>query len=255
MRISSPSTRFTGAAVWLAVGIGAQPASAQTAPAGNASAASTASNARVVVHVYAEPSVNRMGEWRARIDDLKADAAAQRVPISGEAANGFLAWGGTLLVRLTPRVFVGGEGGMVLDQNRFVVTEPIGGIFPGSGEFEISAKTLDRNAEVVLALFPREESYTHVQFGAGIGHSHLLFASRQSGAEGQGTGPIFSALVGKEWRMFYLVAGARIHRMPINYSGTADPGRPGPQGFPRQPDVDLSGVFVRVGLAFRWFSD
>ncbi len=255
MRIWSLATRFTGPCVWLAACIAGQPASAQTGPAGTASVASTVSNPRVVVHVYAEPSVNRMGEWRARIDELKADAAARNVPISGDAANGFVAWGGTLLVRLTPRIFLGGEGGMVLDQNRFVVTEPIGGIFPGSGEFEIIAKTLGRNAEFVLALFPREQSHTHFQVGAGIGHSHLLFASRQSGAEGEGTGPIFSALVGKEWKMFYLVAGARVHRMRINYTSVADPGRPGPQGFLRQPNVDLSGVFVRVGLAFHWFSD
>jgi hypothetical protein len=56
-----------------------------------------------------------------------------------------------------------------------------------------------------------------------------------------------------EWKMFYLTAGARFHRMPIKYTRLDDP-RSGRE-FPDDPNVDLSGVFVRVGLAFHWFRD
>jgi hypothetical protein len=90
----------------------------------------------------------------------------------------------------------------------------------------------------------------HVQVGAGLGQSHVVFSSRRADADGEGTGPILSALFGTEWKMFYLTAGARFHRMPINYTRLDLGSRSG-----RDPDVDLTGVFVRVGLAFHWFRD
>jgi hypothetical protein len=55
--------------------------------------------------------------------------------------------------------------------------------------------------------------------------------------------------------MFYLTAGARFHRMPINYTRLDDLGIRSDREFPDDPNVDLSGVFVRVGLAFHWFRD
>ena len=52
--------------------------------------------------------------------------------------------------------------------------------------------------------------------------------------------------------MFYLTAGARFHRMRIDYTGLDDLAIRTGQEFLNDPNVDLSGVFVRVGLAFRW---
>lgn len=265
MRICPLATRFKGPGLLLAVLVAGQPAAAQNLPASHASVPSILSNPRVVVHVYVEPSFNRMADWRARIDALKAEASARHVPISGEVTDGFVAWGGTLLVRLTPRILVGGELGMVQDQDRFAVTEPIGGIFPGSGEFGVETKTVGRNAQFVLAFYPREQSRTHFQVGAGMGQSHVLFSSRQAGADGEGTGPILSALFGTEWKMFYLTAGARFNRMRINYTRLDDLGVRSARDFLandaavreflHDPNVDLSGVFVRVGVAFHWFPD
>ena len=216
----SLTTQFTRSGVLLAVLIAGQPAAAQTLPPSDASVPSTASNPRVVVHVYVEPSFNRMAEWHARIDALQADASARHLPVSDDVTNGFLAWGGTLLVRLTPRILVGGELGKVQDQDRFAVTEPIGGIFPGSAEFGVGVETIGRNAQFALAFYPREQSNMHVQVGAGLGQSHVVFSSRQAEADGEGTGPILSALFGTEWKMFYLTAGARFHRMPITTPGS-----------------------------------
>ena len=254
----SLTPQFTRSSVLLAFLVAGQPAAAQTLLPSNASVPSTASNSRVVVHVYVEPSVNRMAEWRARIDALQADASARDLPVSDNVTNGFVAWGGTLLVRLTPRILVGGELGKVQDQDRFVVTElRSGSIFfpPGPAEFAVGVKTIGQNAQFALAFYPREQSNTHVQVGAGLGQSHVVFSSRQAEADGKGTGPILSALIGTEWKMFYLTAGARFHRMPINYTRLDDLGIGSGREFPDDPDVDLSGVFVRVGLAFHWFRD
>jgi len=251
----SLATQFTRSGVLLAVLVAGQPAAAQTLPPSDASVPSTASNPRVVVHVYVEPSFNRMAEWHARIDALQADASARHLPVSDDVTNGFVAWGGTLLVRLTPRILVGGELGKVQDQDRFTVTELIGGIFPGSALFGVGVETIGRNAQFVLAFYPRERSNMHVQVGAGLGQSHVVFSSRRAEADGEGTGPILSALFGTEWKMFYLTAGARFHRMPINYTRLDDLGIRSGREFPDNPNVDLSGVFVRVGLAFHWFRD
>jgi hypothetical protein len=242
----------------MAVLVSGQPAAAQPLPPSDASVPSTVGNPRVVVHLYVEPSFNRMAEWHARVDALQADALARHRPVSNVVTNGFVAWGGTLLVRLTPRILVGGELGKVQDQDRFVVTElsPGGIFFPaGPAEYGVGVKTNGRNAQFVLAFYPREQSNTHVQVGAGLGQSHVAFHSRQADADGEGTGPILSALFGTEWKMLYLTAGARFHRMPISYSRLDDLGIFSGQEFPDVPDVDLSGVFVRVGLAFHWFRD
>ena len=253
--MSALATQFTRSGVLLAVLVAGQPAAAQTLPTSDASLPSTASNPRVVVHVYVEPSFNRMAEWHARIDALQAYASVQNPPVSDDVRNGFVAWGGTLLVRLTPRILVGGELGKVQDQDRFAVTELIGGIFPGSAEFGVGVETIGRNAQFALAFYPRAQSNMHVQVGAGLGQSHIEFSSRQAEADGEGTGPIVSALFGTEWKMLYLTAGARFHRMPINYTRLDDLGIPSGREFPADPDVDLSGIFVRVGLALHWFRD
>jgi hypothetical protein len=249
------ATQFTRSVVLLAVLVAGQPVAAQTLPPSDASVPSTPSHPRVVVHVYVEPSLNRMTEWHARMDALQADASARGLPISDMVTNGFVAWGGTLLVRLTPRILVGGELGKVHDQDRFAVTEPVGGIFPGSAEFGVGVETTDRNAQFVLAFYPREESNWHVQLGAGLGQSHVVFASRRTQEDGEGTGPILSALFGTEWKIFYLTAGARFHRMPINYTRLDELGIRNNREFPDDPSVDLTGVFVRVGLAFHWLRD
>src|SRR4029450_685171 len=170
----SLATHFTRSGVLLAVLVAGQPAAAQTVPPRDALVPSPASNPRVVARVYVEPSFNRMAEWHARIDALQADASARHLPVSDHVANGFVAWGGTLLVRLTPRILVGGELGKVRDQDRFAVTELIeGGIFfpPGPQEFTVGVETIGRNAQVVLAFYPREQSNMHVQVGAGLGQS------------------------------------------------------------------------------------
>jgi hypothetical protein len=265
MRICPHATRFKGPGLLLAVLVAGQPAAAQTKPASDASVPSILSNPRVVVHAYVEPSFNRMADWRARIDGLKAEAAARHVPISHEVTNGFRSWGGTLLVRLTPRILLGGELGMIQDQDTFGVTEPIGGIFPGSTEFGVATETVGRNAQFVLAFYPREQSRAHFQVGAGMGQSHVLFHSRRAAADGKGNGPILSALFGTEWKMFYVTAGARFNRMGINYTRLDDLGLlrasdllandAAVRELLRDPNVDLSGVFVRVGVAFRWFPD
>jgi hypothetical protein len=177
--------------------------------------------------------------------------------------NGFFSWGRTLLVRLTPRVLVGGELGLVQDQDRFVVTEPIGGIY--FEDYGVQTRTVGRNAQFVLAFRPGEESRTHFQVGAGMGQSHLVFSSRRADADGKGSGPMLSALFGTEWKMFYLSAGARFNRMRINYTRLDDlgvrsarevlPSDRAVREFLPDPTADLSGVFVRVGAAFRWFRD
>jgi hypothetical protein len=256
---------LTGPGLLLMVLVGGQPASAQTLPANDASVPSMLSSPRVVVHVYGEPGFNHMADWRARMDALKAEASARRVPISDEVTNAFLSWGGTLLVRVTPRILVGGELGVVQDQDRFAVTEPIGGIFPGSTAFSVATATVGRNAQFVLAFYPREHSGAHFQVGAGMGQSHIVFSSRRARADGEGTGPIVSALFGTEWKMLYLTAGARFNRMRINYTTLDDLGvrsardfqafDGGGRAFLHEPNVDLSGVFVRVGVAFHWFRD
>ena len=263
MRICTLATTFKGPGLLLAVLVAGQPAAAQPLPANDAPVTSILSNPRVVVHVYVEPSFNRMADWHARRDALKAEASSRGVPVSDEVTNGFLSWGGTALVRVAPRILVGGELGKVQDNDHFVVTEPIGGIFPGSTEFSVGTATVGRNAQLVLAFYPREQSRVHFQVGGGIGQGHVVFSSRRANADGEGTGPILSALFGTEWKMFYLTAGARFNRIRINYTRLDDLGLArtlqGSDGvvreFPHDPNVDLSGVFVRVGLAFHWFRD
>src|SRR5690242_2633100 len=97
----SLATQFIHAGVLLALLAAGPPAAAQTLPPSDVPVPSTASNARVVLHLYVEPSFNRMAEWHSRIDALQADASARHLPVSDDVTNGFVAWGGTLLVRLT----------------------------------------------------------------------------------------------------------------------------------------------------------
>jgi hypothetical protein len=259
MPIRAPGATFTiPGLVLLVVLVAAPPAAGQTEPADQTAAPSALSNSRVVVRVYVEPSFNRMADWRGRVDGLKADATARHVAISDEVTNGFVAGGGTLLFRVTPRVLVGGEVATVQDQDRFVVTEPIGGIFPGSSEFAAGATTVGQNAQFVVAFYPGEQSRTHFEVGAGMGRSHVVASSRRAGSDGQGTGPIVSASFGTEWKMFYVSAGARFHRMRINYTSLDDQslfGSAARGALVQQPNVDLSGVFVRAGLVFHWFRD
>jgi hypothetical protein len=254
MPIRPLATKFNLPGLLLMVVVGAHPATAQTVPASAAAVPLPLSSPRVVVHVYVEPSWNRMAEWRARVDALKDQAAARDLPISDEVTNGFLAAGGTLLVRLSPRILVGGELGVVQDQDRFAVSQSVSGLFGGLYAYGIESKAIGRNAQFVVALYPSEESRTHVQVGVGMGKAHVLFSSRDATADGEGTGPILSASVGADWKMFYLSAGARFHRMGIKYTGLDDRRVPGGV-FVQNPNVDLSGVFVRAGVAFHWFRD
>ena len=262
MRMCMVARRFTGPGILLAILVTGQSAVAQTPPAVEASVASIRSKPRIVVHLYVDPSLNRMADWRARTDAFKAEASARNVPISNEYTNGFLSAGGTLLVRIRPRILVGGELGIIRDLEGFIVTEPIslGGIFPVSGEYGVETTTVGRNAQFVLAFYPREQSRAHLQVGAGMGQSHVVSFSRRADADGRGTGPIVSALFGNEWKMFYLAAGARFNRMSISYTRLDDVGVRNAQDFglqesEREPNADLSGVFVRVGMTFDWFRD
>ena len=95
-------------------------------------------------------------------------------------------------------------------------TDQVGGLFAGAAEFGIEAKDVGRNAQFVVALYPREQSATHFQLGAGIGKSHFFFSSPGGDADGEGTGPFLSALFGTNWKMFYFGAGARFRRVGIN---------------------------------------
>jgi hypothetical protein len=83
----SLATQFTRSGVLLAVLIAGEPAAAQTLPPSDASVPSTASNPRVVVHVYVEPSFNWMAEWHARNDALQADASASHLPVSDDVTE------------------------------------------------------------------------------------------------------------------------------------------------------------------------
>src|SRR2546423_8044281 len=129
MPVRPRATQFQGLGLLLMVLVAVHPAAAQAVPESAPPVASHPVNPRLVVHVYVEPSFNRMADWRAGVDALKAEAEVRHLPISDEYTNGFVAWGGTLLVRVTPRILVGGELGAVQYQDRFAVTEQVGGLF------------------------------------------------------------------------------------------------------------------------------
>jgi hypothetical protein len=236
----------------IAAPVAAQPVETSAAPETN--------RRRIVLRLYAAPSMNRMADWRADIDALQEEALARNLPISNTHTNGIGA-GGTVLVQVTARMFIGGEFEAARDYDAFTTHEPYGGsFFPGSADFGTTATTVVRMAELAVALYPRQQSRIHLQAGVGMGWSHVSFQSRTADNEGRGDGLSLSGLFGVEWKMLYLSGGGRFYRARVDYTPLHQP-TPTPRdlfandGFVGGRNVDLTGVFLRVGLAFDWFHE
>lgn len=209
----------------------------------------------VTVRFHAGPNLNLMKDWRNGMSTLQTLAGGT------DKSCICMSWGGTALVHVTSRVAIGGAFEMLRDTRGFSVDGNIQ--FAGlSGTFGFGNETVVQTRQVVAALYPREGSRTHVQFGAGLGSGHTTLSTPGSNASGRVRGTMLSASAGTETRFWYVDAGWRLLRMKSTYTDVSDVFIDEPrdvfanvaqvQDFIRGRDVDFTGAWARIGLVFHF---
>lgn len=212
----------------------------------------------LTVRFHAGPNYNLMGDWRDGLSALQ-DQARQRGLSPSEGSCICMSWGSAALAHVTPRFAVGGEFEMLRDTRTFTVEDAIQ-LTGTSGRFAFRNESVVRATQAIAAFYPRAESRTHIQVGAGIGTGHTELSTPKSGATGRLNGPLLTMSVGTEARFWYVNAGWRFHRMRVRqddvldhaideardvFGSTADV-----QQFVQQREVDFTGGWARIGLAF-----
>lgn len=131
-----------------------------------------------------------------------------------------------------------------------------------NASFGFGANTLDTTKQAVVAFYPRETSRMHVQVGAGVGSGRVELSTPGSDALSRAKGLLFSGSAGMETRFWYVDAGWRIHRLAVTYDAVSDHAidfardifadEAEVRDFVRNRDSNLSGGWMRVGLAFHF---
>jgi hypothetical protein len=214
----------------------------------------------VTVRLHAGPNLNMMSDWRNGFDTLQTRARQQGLPITGESAI-VMSWGATAIVHVAPRVGVGVQFEMLRDTRSFTVEDSLWP-FAAIGSFGYTTEAVVRTTQGVVALYPRDGSRMHVQFGAGRGSGHSQFSSPGSEATGRGSAMLVSASVGMESKIWYVDSGWRFHKVHVTYDAFRDVtigqrrdlflGEAELQGFVEPRDADFTGGWVRIGLVFRF---
>lgn len=214
----------------------------------------------VTIRVHGGPNLNLMGEWRDGMSSMQSMAEARGLSIEDE--SGFcVSWGTTALVHVTPRIAIGASFDWLRDMRHFSVSDFIP-LLDQNASFGFGANTLDTTKQAVVAFYPRETSRMHVQVGAGVGSGRVELSTPGSDALGRAKGLLFSGSAGMETRFWYVDAGWRIHRLAVTYDAVSDHAidfardifadEAEVRDFVRNRDSNLSGGWMRVGLAFHF---
>jgi len=216
----------------------------------------------VTVRFHAGPNINLMHDWRTGVDAL-ADLASSRGLTPHNLCCISKSWGTTALVHVTDRFAVGGSYEALRDTREFRVTDTIDAFgFRGDGEFSFENITEVSGKQVVVAVYPRVDTHTHLQFGGGIGAGHTTLFTPGSRSSASLRGPIVSVSAGTEARFWYVDAGWRYARMRVGVRTADDsaldvardifPDVAAVDAFTRDRGSDLSGIWGRIGIALHF---
>ena len=217
---------------------------------------------RVTVRLHAGPSLNLMSDWRDGLNTLW-DMTAARGLAPRDKSCICMSWGTTVLVHATERIAVGGTFEMLRDTRSFAVTDELNFFGPqGPASFVFENEAVVRTSQLMVALYPREGSHTHVQLGGGIGTGHTTMSTPGGDAAGRVRGKMMSISAGTEKRFWYVDAGWRFLRMKTQSSIVNDVAVGEARDvFASQAEVhdfvdrritDLTGGWARIGLAFHF---
>jgi len=218
---------------------------------------------RVTVRLHAGPSLNVMSDWRDGMSALAELASAHGLSPTDRSCI-CMTWGTTALIHVTDRVALGGVFEMLRDTRSFRVTDEIRGfgIPPTSGTFAFNNEAVVQTLQGLVDVYLRQGSRAHVQIGAGTANGHTSMSTPGSGATSRVRGTMLSASIGTEGRFWYMDAGWRFLPMrttaaTVNdawvdeardvFASAADV-----EGFVRNRKTDLSGGWVRLGLALHF---
>jgi hypothetical protein len=252
------------AVIALVAPIGERAASAQTAdPAAPSSdVAATSVRPYVTVRFHAGPGINLMRDWREGIDTLENLAGARGLQPHDPCCLS-KSWGATALVHVTERIAVGATIEALRDTRQFAVTDMLNAFgIHESAEYAFHNITEVEAKQVVVALYPRSTSHTHVQAGGGIASGHTTMSMPGSTSGARLHAPMVSVSAGTESRFWYVDAGWRFLRMRAT-DRTADDYAIGEardlfastaevREFVRGRDTDLTGAWVRIGIALHF---
>jgi hypothetical protein len=228
-----------------------------------ASLPALAETPRVTVRLHAGPSLNMMSDWRDGMSSL-ADMAASRGLSPTQRSCICMTWGATTLIHVSDRVALGGVFEMLRDTRSFTVTDQIRGfgIPTMSGTFGFRNEAVVQTLQGLVDVYPRDGSRVHVQVGAGTANGHTEMSTPGSTATGRVRGTMVSASIGTEGRFWYMDAGWRFLPMRTTAASVNDfdideprdvfPSVSAVNGFVSDRKTDLSGGWVRVGIALHF---
>jgi len=218
---------------------------------------------RVTVRLHAGPSLNMMSDWRDGMSALADMASARGLSPTGKSCI-CMTWGATTLVHVTDHVAVGAVFEMLRDTRSFTVSDEIRafGIPTMSGTFAFHNEAVVQTLQGLVDVYPRDASRLHLQVGAGTANGHTSMSTPGSTATGRVRGTMVSASVGTEGRFWYMDAGWRFLPMHTTAASVSDSDIDGPrdvfagvsevQDFAGHRNTDLSGGWVRIGLALHF---
>ena len=218
---------------------------------------------RVTVRLHAGPSLNMMSDWRDGMSALADLASANGLSPTDKSCI-CMTWGATTLIHVTDRVALGAVFEMLRDTRRFTVSDEIRGfgIPPSSGTFGFDNEAVVQTLQGLIDVYPREDSRLHLQVGAGTANGHTSMSTPGSSATSRVRGAMVSASVGTEGRFWYMDAGWRFLPMHTTAASVNDFEIDEPrdvfasvsavEDFVANRKTDLSGGWVRIGLAFHF---
>jgi hypothetical protein len=221
-----------------------------------------------VLDLSLQAAWSALGDWGAAITDLESRSRSDGLPIATSNRPAYtLSFEAAVLMPVRDRWLAGLQYDRPTGKSEFSVRDDNGGT-GGTGEFKTSA---DANSNAYLAvvrwLAPTREGAVHTYFqaGAGVGSARLEFSTPSGSALGKGHGFVGSleagAMVGDGPLRLRTAVGARFHHVKLGYSRVSASSQAGLRryyfdfndelaDFARGRDLDLGGVFARIGAAF-----
>ncbi len=218
---------------------------------------------RVTLRLHTGPNLNVMSDWRNAMSAL-ADMASARGLSPADKSCICMSWGATALFHVSNRVAFGGTFEMLRDTRSFTVNDVIRafGIPTSSGMFRFDNEAVVQTQQGVVDVYPREDSRMHLQFGGGTANGHTSMGTPGSSATTRVRGTLATASIGTEGRFWYMDAGWRFLPMHTTASSVndfqIDEARDvfatvaEVEQFVGNRKTDLSGGWVRIGLAFHF---
>lgn len=209
-----------------------------------------------------------MGDWGSAIADLESRSRGDGLPIATSNRPAYtFSFEAAVLLPVRGRWLAGLQYDRPTGKSEFTVRDDNGGT-GGTGEFRTS---VDASSNAYLAvvrwLAPTREGAVHTYFqaGAGVGSVRLEFMTPSGSALGKGHGFVGTleagAFVGDGMVRLRTAVGARFHHARLGYSRVNASSQAGLRryyfdfddelaDFARGRDLDLGGVFARLGATF-----